>query len=675
MDTWMESSPPLKLGILGAGRAAQFLHVPALLQLRDKIRVGAVCDPEEANARAVCSRFPGARIAADAEELLTSDLHAVAILTPPSTHGELALRALRKGKHVLVEKPLTTSAVEAAELTRAAQAAGLCAAVGHNLRFHRLVRHAAETLNRGELGRLVKIETRWISPAPEGPGWRTDRTRGGGVLFDLGVHHIDLARFLTASEFVELSAATDSLGTDDLRARASGVLANGVRFAALWSNGTQALHTVRLIGTRATIEFSMYSAISWRLSPVALPQQARDLVAGLYHGVRGRRSGGDSAASYRLQWLDFARAVQDGSPPACSFEDAAKNVAACEALAEAAAGTTPVAAEKKGPALSVVLAVHGTFAVVRHTVRRLRAQTARDQIELVLVWASDDEADVPEAETDGFFSCRIERVRPDAWRSTANAEGVRRAAAPVVAFAEDHCFPEPEWAEALIAAHARGYAAVGPEIANGNPGSILSWCDYLIGYGPWMSPVAAGEAPFLPGHNSSYKRDLLLEYGDRLEAMLSAETVLHYQLVDRGHRLYVEPRARTAHFNIARWGIWPKVQFHSGRVFAGSRAAGWSTGRKLFYAAASPLIPFVRLVRLCRELLLPNRPRHMLPRLLPALMLGLLSDGAGQLMGYLAGPGRSRERLTPFEYNRVLYIQPEDRRALGREESDPRAAT
>jgi hypothetical protein len=287
------------------------------------------------------------------------------------------------------------------------------------------------------------------------------------------------------------------------------------------------------------------------------------------------------------------------------------------------------------------------------------------------VWVGDEEADVTEAATEGFFSHRIERVHRSAAIGDANAAGARRAAAPVVAFAEDHCFPEPEWAEALIAAHACGYAAVGPEIVNGNPGTVVSWCDFLIGYGPWMSPSPSGEAPFLPGHNSSYKRDLLLEYGDRLEEMLAAETVLHYHLVSRGHRLYLESRARASHLNFARWRIWLRVQFHQGRVFGGSRAAEWGHGRRLLYAAASPLIPLVRLVRISRQLLLPNRPRRMLPRLLPALILGLLTDGVGQFMGYLAGPGRSRELIAPLEYNRVLHIQPEDRKTLEREEFGP----
>lgn len=182
-----------------------------------------------------------------------------------------------------------------------------------------------------------------------------------------------------------------------------------------------------------------------------------------------------------------------------------------------------------------------------------------------------------------------------------------------------------------------------------------------------------GEAPFLPGHNSSYKRALLVEYGCQLEGKLEAETVLHFELARQGHRLYVEPRARAAHLNFAQWGIWLPVQFHCGRVFAGSRAESWGLGRKLFYALASPLIPAVRLARIGREMLRPNRPRHMLPRLLPALALGLLCDGAGQMLGYLRGCGRSLQRVAAFEYNRVLYIQAEDRRKI--EEADAQAAT
>jgi hypothetical protein len=216
----------------------------------------------------------------------------------------------------------------------------------------------------------------------------------------------------------------------------------------------------------------------------------------------------------------------------------------------------------------------------------------------------------------------------------------------------------------LIKAHAQGHAAVGPEVCNANPGSLVSWCDYLLGYGPWMSPCPAGQVPFLPGHNSSYKRNVLLSYGERLESMLESETVLHFDLVRQGYTLYLEPSARTAHVNFALWGVWLPVQYYCGRVFAGTRASAWSPGRKLFYGAASPLIPFVRAARLCAEFRKPHRPRHRLASILPALFVGLAIDGVGQMIGYLRGPADSAARLADYEFDRLRFVPAADRRAL-----------
>src|SRR5205823_2114181 len=135
------------------------------------------------------------------------------------------------------------------------------------------------------------------------------------------------------------------------------------------------------------------------------------------------------------------------------------------------------------------------------------------------------------------------------------------ASAPVVVFCEDHAFPEPGWAVALIDAHRGPYAAVGPVIVNANPRSLISDADCLIGYGPWLHPSPGGEMSHLPGHNSSYKRASLLEYGDRLPSMLEAETVLHWDLRARGLRLYLEPRARLAHTNFAQAAVWTRVNW------------------------------------------------------------------------------------------------------------------
>ena len=91
----------------------------------------------------------------------------------------------------------------------------------------------------------------------------------------------------------------------------------------------------------------------------------------------------------------------------------------------------------------------------------------------------------------------------------------------------------------------------GPGVVNANPGSRVSWADFIIGYGPWAEPIDTGDVPFLPGHNSSYPREVLLDYGDRLESMLEAETVLHLDLGARGHRLLLCAAARRRHVNFS----------------------------------------------------------------------------------------------------------------------------
>ena len=179
------------------------------------------------------------------------------------------------------------------------------------------------------------------------------------------------------------------------------------------------------------------------------------------------------------------------------------------------------------PLLSVVV-VTDAYDTIRKTVRHLRAQTIADGIELVVVAAGREEAlGLDAAELSELHSHRVVRVDDIQSLSWARAPGIRVARAPIVALAESHCFPEPEWAERLLAAHEQGWAAVGPAIYNANPATAVSWINLLIDYGPWLGPTEGGEIDDLPGHNSAYRRELLLEYGWRLEKMLEAETIMH----------------------------------------------------------------------------------------------------------------------------------------------------
>jgi hypothetical protein len=313
------------------------------------------------------------------------------------------------------------------------------------------------------------------------------------------------------------------------------------------------------------------------------------------------------------------------------------------------------------PAISVILPTPSDFGSIATTVGYLRRQTIAHRIELVIVVMGQRDFALDRAACEGLWGTQVIRAGAGS-HGEPSAAGVRAALADVVVFAEDHCFPEREWAEALLDAFAgEDIVAVGPVFLNANPGTAVSWCDFVIGYGPWIDPNTSGDQPFLAGHNSSYRRDVLLGLGPRLEELLESETVLHMELRARGRRLVVQPRARAAHTNFGRFDIWMPVQYHCGRVFAGERAREWSWTKRAFYAAASPLIPCVRFMRAVRQLRRADPSRPSLGRLAPLLALGLLADGLGQLVGYAAGGGASAHYLTGFEFRRVDFVPESDR--------------
>ncbi len=221
------------------------------------------------------------------------------------------------------------------------------------------------------------------------------------------------------------------------------------------------------------------------------------------------------------------------------------------------------------PAISVVVPAE-TADSIRPLLSHLRRQTVAERIELIVVAPSGAPLELEESATAAFAAARTLTI-PAAELTDlplARAAGVRSAAAPIVAFTETHCFAEPGWAEALIAAHEGPWAAVGPAFVNGNPGTAVSWSNLLIDYGPWIEPVKAGPVRDLPGHNSSYDTAELRAYGERLEAMLAAEFVMHDEMRSRGRALYLEPAARTRHHNVTRLGSWLPERFHAGRAFA-----------------------------------------------------------------------------------------------------------
>ncbi len=315
--------------------------------------------------------------------------------------------------------------------------------------------------------------------------------------------------------------------------------------------------------------------------------------------------------------------------------------------------------------MSVVLLTPDNYATVRRTMDHLRAQTARDRLEILVVTPSAARLGLDDAVRGDFGAVRVIEVGPFDSPAAPRATGIRAASAPIVALTEDHSFPEPTWAQALIQAHRQAWAAVGPVAVNANPGSVLSWANFVIEYGAWIDPTPGGVMPLLPGHNSSYKREVLLRYGDDLGPWLEAETLLHWDLRAKGHQLYLEPCARTAHCNFSRLLPAFSLRFHCARLFAALRAKKWSLAHRLIYIAGSPLIPLVCLYRILRGLQRPGRHIDRVLQLLPTVLLLLVFAAAGEVAGYAVGVGDAARRMGDLDFHRERFLNKTDQARLG----------
>jgi hypothetical protein len=308
------------------------------------------------------------------------------------------------------------------------------------------------------------------------------------------------------------------------------------------------------------------------------------------------------------------------------------------------------------PEMSVVLVTPDRYDTIRKTMHHLQAQTVRDQLEIVIVAPSAKGLQLNQSELKEFCQFRVVEVGEINSVGQAWAAGVRAATAAIVVFTEDHCYPEPGWAEALINAHQGPWDAVGPVMGNANPGSVISWANFFVAYGRWAEPAVAGETNDIPPHNSAYKRATLLDYGAALESMLEVESLLHQDLRTKGYRLYWEPGAKTFHVHYTRMTSLMRAEFHYGRLFGAARAQHWSLLERLIYTIGGPLIPLVRLRRVLAEICRTGH-RQLLPEVIPTLIVILTSNAVGEMFGYAFGAGAAPQGKWNLEFHRYRHLR------------------
>lgn len=180
--------PSLRLGVIGVGRFGQ--HYVRLLPTLPGVQLAGVAGRTQRSLEFLRGKLPPAtrRYPTAAALLDDATIDGVVIATPAATHALVATAALKAGKHVLVEKPMTTSLAAARQLARAAARSRLVLMVGHQYCYHDHVRRLRRYLRRGTIGalRAVLVEHRYAGPA------RADV----GVFWDAATHELAVLDFL-----------------------------------------------------------------------------------------------------------------------------------------------------------------------------------------------------------------------------------------------------------------------------------------------------------------------------------------------------------------------------------------------------------------------------------------------------------------------------------------------
>lgn len=185
---------PLKVGIIGAGLIGN-KRAKALFP-QDKLTW--VCDVSEERASALAAPYQ-AKVTTKPQDVFQSDVDVVIIATSNKAIPELAIPALKAGKHILVEKPAGRNPVELKELSLIAEQSGKIARVGFNHRFHPALLKAKQMIDAGDVGELMYFRARYGHGGRVGydKEWRANpEIAGGGELLDQGVHLIDLCRWM-----------------------------------------------------------------------------------------------------------------------------------------------------------------------------------------------------------------------------------------------------------------------------------------------------------------------------------------------------------------------------------------------------------------------------------------------------------------------------------------------
>lgn len=294
------------------------------------------------------------------------------------------------------------------------------------------------------------------------------------------------------------------------------------------------------------------------------------------------------------------------------------------------------------PSLSIVTASVTRPPAVAELLASLERQLGGHSAEVIVVTARADGADRFVAEQ--YPNVKVLRLKERSSIPAYWAAGIAHAEADIVAITEDHCIAADTWYDEILKAHERGYDVVGGAVENLCVDRLTDWAVFLSEYGHAMSPIPNGEVVRVTGNNVAYRRKAL-------DAVLGAfedgcwEYFVHDDLRARGARFLSAPSMVVYHKK--RFGFFYALsqRFHYSRSFAAARRDRVAPWRRLAYGLAAPILPLQLVARTARVVASKRRNRREFLLSSPILCALGVSHAAGELAGYLMGPGDSPARV------------------------------
>jgi predicted dehydrogenase len=287
----------LKFALIGTGGIAQ--TYAQAFQQSDCCDLIAVADINKDSAKAFAEPF-GAKHFNDHETLAEqTQFDAVIVATPPNTHAEIAMYFMRRGVHVLCEKPLCLSVAEARAMIETAAQNGVTFTMATKFRYCEDVVKAKAILASGVLGEIVQFENAFTAKVDMSRRWNSVREiAGGGVLIDNGTHSVDIIRyFLGAIEEILAieTSGTQNLSVDEnvkLLAKTVNNVVAGVDLT--WGINKELPNFISVYGTNGTLH------IGWRESKYRLNSSPDWTVFG---------AGYDKVQAFRAKIENFRNAI------------------------------------------------------------------------------------------------------------------------------------------------------------------------------------------------------------------------------------------------------------------------------------------------------------------------------------------------------------------------------